>query len=102
MNYVENNDINQKTIHVVYQGALTVVGENDKFIRATMDHDCNVSSEMHMPLGAGVQGKLSLQLGKQDVVMGTASYQGAPPPFRYLSLRYVTLRCVAFFLFTLH
>lgn len=53
-----------------------MVGENDKFVRATMDQEMNVSSEVHMPLGLGIQGKLNMQLGKQDVVMGTASYTG--------------------------
>lgn len=55
---------------------MTVLGDNDKFIRASMDHEFNVGSEAHIPLGKGVMGKLNVQLGKQDMVMGTASYAG--------------------------
>lgn len=60
----------------VEKGGLTVLGDGDKMIRTTMDQDGNASGEGHLPLGSGLQGKVNLQIGKQDVIMGTLTYQG--------------------------
>ncbi|CBJ27101.1 Mitochondrial TOM complex subunit, Tom40 homolog [Ectocarpus siliculosus] len=60
-----------------YQGTLTVVGESETMVRASMDADCNVSMDAHAPLGMpGLAGKLTVHQGKNDVIQGTALYHG--------------------------
>lgn len=59
------------------QGALTVVGEHDIMVRATMDAECNLNVDFHTPLGLpGLTGKVTLQQGKSEVLQGTALYSG--------------------------
>ncbi|CAM9853804.1 unnamed protein product [Scytosiphon promiscuus] len=61
-----------------YQGTLTVVGENETMVRAAMDGDCNLSMDAHAPLGMpGLNGKLTVHQGKNDLIQGTALYHGS-------------------------
>eukprot|EP00752_Nemacystus_decipiens_P012848 g11375.t1 len=60
-----------------YQGTLTVVGESETMVRASMDAEYNVSMDAHAPLGMpGLNGKLSVHQGKNDLIQGTALYHG--------------------------
>ncbi|CAM9659521.1 unnamed protein product, partial [Ectocarpus fasciculatus] len=60
-----------------YQATLTVVGESETMVRASMDADCNVSMDAQAPLGMpGLAGKLTVHQGKNDVIQGTALYHG--------------------------
>lgn len=59
------------------QGTLTVVGENETLVRASMDAECNVSLDAHAPLGMpGLVGKLTVHQGKNDLIQGTALLHG--------------------------
>lgn len=59
------------------QGTLTVVGESETMVRASMDAECNVSMDAHAPLGMpGLAGKLTVHQGKNDLIQGTALYYG--------------------------
>ncbi|CAN0107224.1 unnamed protein product, partial [Hapterophycus canaliculatus] len=59
------------------QGTLTVVGENEIMVRAAMDAECNLSMDAHAPLGMpGLNGKLTVHQGKNDLIQGTALYHG--------------------------
>lgn len=62
---------------VFVQGTLTVVGESETMVRASMDAECNVSMDAHAPLGMpGLAGKLTVHQGKNDLIQGTALYYG--------------------------
>lgn len=62
---------------VLVQGTLTVVGESETMVRASMDAECNVSMDAHAPLGMpGLAGKLTVHQGKNDLIQGTALYYG--------------------------
>lgn len=46
-------------------------------VRAAMDGDCNLSMDVHAPLGMpGLNGKLTVHQGKNDLIQGTAFYHG--------------------------
>ncbi|CAM9979813.1 unnamed protein product [Pylaiella littoralis] len=60
-----------------YQGTLTVVGESETMVRASMDAEFNVSMDAHLPLGMpGLAGKLTVHQGKNDLIQGTAFMLG--------------------------
>lgn len=62
---------------VFAQGTLTVVGEGETMVRASMDAECNASMDAHAPLGMpGLAGKLTVHQGKNDLIQGTAFYDG--------------------------
>ncbi|CAN0480558.1 unnamed protein product, partial [Laminaria digitata] len=60
-----------------YQGGMTVVGENETMVRASMDGEGNVSMDLHVPLGLPtLSGKLTVRQGKNELFQGTAVYSG--------------------------
>lgn len=64
-------------VAVCEQGTLTVVGESETMVRASMDAECNVSMDAHAPLGMpGLAGKLTVHQGKNDLIQGTALFLG--------------------------
>lgn len=59
---------------------MTVIGDNDAMVRASMDADCNVNLDAHTPLGVpGLSAKLTVHQGKNELLQGTAVYGGAIP-----------------------